>query len=189
MDVFCIHCNAQHFISEKITNRGFSFSDCCSHGAVDLEPTPTFPEELLNIFNGTHAKSNNFFENIRFYNNSLSFASFNANLVNFQSRRPAPYCFKIHGQIHYQINTALYPSENEHPEYGQLFFVDPQEAINYRMNLNSRLDYETVSLLDKIIRENNVFAQSYEIMKQEIANQRLLINSNDNNLNCNYYFP
>ena len=71
------------------------------------------------------------FERIRNINSMYSFASFNANLVNIPSGR-APYCFKIHGQIYYQINTALYPSENEEPTFGQLFFVDPQEAVVIR---------------------------------------------------------
>ena len=179
MDVLCVHCEAKHFVAEKVANKGLSFNDCCSHGAVHLEPTPAFPDELMRLFNGTHTKSNKFFQNIRVYNNSLSFASFNANLYNFQTRRLGPYCFKIHGQIYYQIKTALYPSENEQPAYGQLFIVDPQEAINYRINQNSQLDHDTISILDRIIREHNIFAQSYEMMKQEIANQSLLMNSNE----------
>ncbi|XP_058796825.1 uncharacterized protein LOC131667435 [Phymastichus coffea] len=176
MDILCIHCKAVHFVSEKVANKGFSFNDCCSHGAVALESILDFPPELYRLFNGNHPKSNNFFENIRYYNNSLSFASFNANLVNFQSRRPGPYCFKIHGQIYYQINTSLYPCENENPVYGQLFFVDQEEALNVRKIQNPHLDQETLSILDKVIRENNIFAQSYEMMKQEINNQRSLMN-------------
>ena len=121
MDVLCCHCNAQNFISKKVANKKLSFNDCCSHGVVALDPKPTFPEELLEMFNGTHRKSNNFFQNIKCYNNLLSFASFNANSHNFQSRRLGPYCFKIHGQIYYQINTGLYSSENESPLFGQLF--------------------------------------------------------------------
>ena len=35
------------------------------------------------------------------------------------------YCFKIQGQIYYQINETLYPSENDYPKYGQLFIVNP----------------------------------------------------------------
>ncbi|XP_058799382.1 uncharacterized protein LOC131668913 [Phymastichus coffea] len=176
MDTLCTHCNAKHFDSERVQRKGLSFNDCCSHGAVALDRTLDFPQELAFLFNGTHAKSNNFFEHIRYYNNSLSFASFNANLVNFQSRRPGPYCFKIHGQIYYQINTALYPSENEQPAFGQLFFVDQEEALNCRYTQNPHLDQETLSLLDKTIRENNIFAQSYAMMKQEINDQRLLMN-------------
>ena len=34
MNILCMHCNAKHFISEKIANKGLSFSDCCSHGTT-----------------------------------------------------------------------------------------------------------------------------------------------------------
>jgi len=108
MDVSCIHCNANHFAAEKISNKGNSFHDCCNHDAVYLEPLPQIPPFLLSLFNCNHVKSNKFFQHIRSYNRSFSFASFNANLVDFQYRRPGPYCFKIQGQIYYQINTALY---------------------------------------------------------------------------------
>lgn len=179
MNVKCIHCDALHFKSEKVSNKGLSFNDCCSHGTVKLEPTPIFPNELLNLFNGAHEKSNDFFKHIRHYNNLFSFASFNANLVNFGSRRSGPYCFKIQGQIYYQINTSLYPGEHEVPSYGQLFFVDQDEAMNVRMGQNSHLDQTTIEMLDRIIRENNIFAQSYRMMREEINQQRLI--NNDQN--------
>lgn len=136
MDVTCIHCNAKYFAAEKISNKGNSFLDCCDHSAVNLQPLPELPEFLKSLFDGSHIKSSDFFNHIRSYNSSFSFASFNANLVNFQERRPGPYCFKIHGQIYYQINTALYATQNENPTYGQLFIVDSNEAINHRLNKN-----------------------------------------------------
>ena len=179
MNILCKHCNAKHFTGEKISNKGLSFSDCCSHGSVKLQPMPTFPKDLLDMFNGSHVLSNDFFQHIRSYNNSLSFASFNANLVNFSLRRPGPFCFKIQGQIYYQINTALYPSENDSPSHGQLFIIDPKEATDIRMENISYLNYQTLEILDKIIRENNVFAKSYEMMNQEIRNQQSLLNDDD----------
>jgi len=114
MDVSCTHCNAKHFAAEKISNKGNSFHDCCNHGAIYLEPLPQLPQFLRNLFDDSHIKSNNFFKHIC-YNSSFSFASFNANLVNFPNRRPSSYCFKIQGQIYYQINTALYAAQNENP--------------------------------------------------------------------------
>jgi len=144
MDVSCVHCNAKHFAAEKISNKGNSFHDCCNHGLVHLQPLPECPQFIRTLFNNTHVKSNNFFQHIRSYNSSFSFASFNANLINFQDRRPGPYCFKIQGQIYYQINTALYAAQNESPTYGQLFIVDSNEAINHCLNQNSYLDFEII---------------------------------------------
>lgn len=177
MDVLCTHCEAKHFNSEKVANKGSSFNDCCSHGAVALDSVSDFLQETSTLFDGNHPKSNNFFGNIRYYNNSFSFASFKANLVNFQSRQPGPYCFKIHGQIYYQIDTALYPGENESPAYGQLFFVDQEEAFNVRQTQNPHLDQETLTMLDQTIKENNIFARSYAMMKQEINDQKLQMNA------------
>jgi len=78
------------------------------------------------------------------YNSSFSFTPFNANLVDFPNRRSSPYCFKIQGQIYYQINTALYAAQNQNPTYDQLFIIDSNEAINYRFIENSELDLEII---------------------------------------------
>jgi len=77
MDVFCTLCNAKHFAAEKISNMGNSFYDCYNHGAVYLESLPQPPQYLRSLFNDSHEKSNNFFQYIRSYNSSFSFA-FNA---------------------------------------------------------------------------------------------------------------
>ena len=112
MNVKCCHCQAKHFEKEKSKSNQNSFDDCCNHGKVELEPLPDFPYELQSLFENTHQKSNIFFKNIRRYNNSFAFASFNANLISFAGNRPGPYCFKIQGQIYYQMNTAFYPTPN-----------------------------------------------------------------------------
>ena len=195
MNVACIHCKALHFESEKVTNKGCSFNDCCSHGAVKLEPMPEFPEFLKSLFNGTHEKSNNFFQRIRVYNNSFAFASFKTNeIFNFQNLRRGPYCFKVQGQIYNRINTALNPEINQSPTFGQLFITDPDEAATCRINQNSeskldpnsksKLDRELMLTLDNFIRKHNIFAQSYQMMKQEIEEQqKTLSKSNNGGLN------
>ncbi|XP_058810469.1 uncharacterized protein LOC131675487 [Phymastichus coffea] len=180
MDVLCQHCKAKHFNDEKVSNKGLSFNDCCGHGTIKLDPLPNFPPELKNLFDGEHNKSSRFFDRIRHYNNSLSFASFNANLFNFRSQRSAPYCFKIQGQIYYQINTALYPSEGENPAFGQLFIIDQNEAMQYRIQQNSVLDYNLMAILDGIIRNNNIYAKSDEMMIDEIRMQQLIAETNGN---------
>ena len=168
----CKHCNAAHFVSEKISNMRNSFHDCCSHGKVFLEPLPKMPDELYSFVDGTHEKSVDFFERIRNYNASFSFASFNANLINFESTRPGPYCFRIQGQIYYQVNTALYPASDELPTYGQLFIVDSNEAIDSLQRRNTSLDRDILETLHRIMRDNNVFAQSYQMMGEELQSQQ-----------------
>ena len=95
MNELCIHCNAKHFKDEMVSGKGHSFNSCCSHGQVKLDPSPECPPYLCSLLDRSDYRSNAFFEQIRVYNNSFSFASFNANLFNFSNSRRAPYCFKI----------------------------------------------------------------------------------------------
>ena len=172
MNVECTHCKAKHFPNERVANKGDSFNDCCNHGNVELLLAPEFPIELKKLFDSEHELSPQFFQSIRLYNNLFSFASFNANLVNFNNRRPGPYCFKIQGQIYYQINTALHPTVNEKPSYGQLFIIDANEAIEHRMTaFNKDVHIDIVKVLEKIMRDYNIFAQSYEMMGDELKKQ------------------
>lgn len=174
MNVLCVHCEAKHFKSEKVSNKGNSFNDCCSHGKVVFEPLPDPPEILKKFFDGTHPLSNQFYNKIRQYNNS--FSSFNANLVKFNNRRQGPFCFKIQWQIYYQINTSLYPANDELPSFGQLFIVDTNEATNYKMNMNSTLHTEILNAIDNAMRQHNIFANSYQMMKEELDHM-----TNENN--------
>ncbi|XP_029678787.1 uncharacterized protein LOC115244912, partial [Formica exsecta] len=52
--------------------------------------------------------------------------------------------------------------------------MDSNEAIDHRLNQNSYLDFEIVQNLEHIMREINVFAQSYQMMGEELENQRRL---------------
>ena len=62
MDVNCIYCNTQHFSAERVSNKGDSFNDCCSH-RIRLEKLPEYPEQLRSLFDGSHDKSKFFFLN------------------------------------------------------------------------------------------------------------------------------
>ena len=74
MNVLCAVCKAKHFQEKKVPKKD-TFDDCCNHGKVILETLPEFPKELKSLFNNSHVKSNHFFNFIRLYNNSFSFAS------------------------------------------------------------------------------------------------------------------
>ncbi|XP_036148429.1 uncharacterized protein LOC118647495 [Monomorium pharaonis] len=52
--------------------------------------------------------------------------------------------------------------------------ANSNEAINYRIAENSDLDLEIIQNLEQIMRESNVFAQSYQMMSEELENQRRL---------------
>lgn len=85
MDVMCSHCHAKHFKAEEVANKKNSFSTCCSHGEVALDSLPDPPILLKQLFDRSHELSSHFHDRIRCYNNAFAFASFNANLVDFNS--------------------------------------------------------------------------------------------------------
>ncbi|XP_058809854.1 uncharacterized protein LOC131675045 [Phymastichus coffea] len=78
--------------------------------------------------------------------------------------------------LNVSMNTALYLSNGDLPSYGQLFIIDQHEALNYRIQQNPTIDYELMSILDSIIRNNNIYAKSYEMMKEEIRLQQMITN-------------
>ena len=91
MDETCPKCKALHFKCEK--NKNKIFTKCCSSGSTKLDFDFTVPPLIENLLTNKHEKSKQFKENIRKYNNALSFASFGAQQVHLDSR--GPYCFKI----------------------------------------------------------------------------------------------
>ena len=62
-----------------------------SAGKVNLNSMPDPPDYLRSLFDESNPNSREFYHNIRSYNNSLVFASFNANLIDFNGRRPSPF--------------------------------------------------------------------------------------------------
>ena len=95
MNVACIHYEAVHFADKTVAIKGSFFNDCCSHRATLLQTLPEFPSQLKALFENEHVYSNEFFTNIHHYNNSFSFAIFNANLANLSAQQRGPYCYKI----------------------------------------------------------------------------------------------
>ncbi|XP_051160511.1 uncharacterized protein LOC127290984 [Leptopilina boulardi] len=168
MNILCKHCNAKHFKAEQVPNKKNSFNDCCKHGKVILEDLPKPPLILQSLFDGTHELSNHFHERVRCYNNSFAFASFNANLVDFNNTRPGPYCFKIHGQVYYQMNTSIYAEDNSNPSFGQLFIVDQNESTDIRCNQFQTLNRDIINAIDTALRDCNIFVQSYRMMHEEM---------------------
>ena len=56
MNVECSVCTGLHFSEEKVEGKS-SFNDCCSHGKCLLEELPVIPDELQNLFMGSHRLS------------------------------------------------------------------------------------------------------------------------------------
>lgn len=97
MDSICRFCGALHFAAERSSDG--LFTQCCQKGKVILPEDefgnvlhyPPFLQSLLS--NPADPNYRNFRENIRSYNNSVSFASVGAKIVKLHGR--GPYCFKV----------------------------------------------------------------------------------------------
>ena len=57
------------------------------------------------------------------------------------------------------------------------FILDPQEAIDYKIAANVGTDREIMYSLEHMIRQYNLFTKSYVMMKEEIEQQRELLDS------------
>jgi len=71
MNIYCEHCSAKHFKSEKVANKGNSFNDCCYHGSVKLNFLIQPLDKLYELFIGNHPKSNRLLNRICGYNNTF----------------------------------------------------------------------------------------------------------------------
>ena len=59
------------------------------------------------------------------------------------------YSFVVCGQVYHKMNMTAHPTQNiqgvfERPQYGQLYFLDPDNAVNERVHI--RLILESVPL-------------------------------------------
>ncbi|XP_055860289.1 uncharacterized protein LOC129921730 [Biomphalaria glabrata] len=183
--ITCIHCQAIHFPEERVGNKvnRDSFGDCCLHGRISLE-APIFPNELIILFLGQHPLAQEFHKKIRNLNACFSLASFNVDddrTINSHGI----YSFIAAGMIYHKINLAVHPTQNpngdyERPQYGQLYFLDPDDAVNERIHhpYNSDINQDLMNRLEKIIRAVNCFAQAFKMMREVETETRQLASAN-----------
>ena len=175
MNKICQWCTARHFTKE-MPNDG-QFNKCCRKGAVKLPPRKDrngqvveYPAVLRDMLcNPRNPYYKNFRKNIRSYNSALSFASMGAKMERFTS---GPYVFKIHGQV-YHSTSHLTNVDGRQPAYAQLYVIDSEAALDHRLavSANEGLDRDVLRNLDEFIRNNNVIAQTYQMMREVMDTQ------------------
>lgn len=97
---------------------------------------------------------------IRYYNNSLAFASFGAKLDIIPGQ--GPQVFGI-CQI-YQNTYSLNPMSNEERNFGQLYIIDNEIANEIRSSTNLSCSKIILKEIDNILREINPYALAYKMM-------------------------
>lgn len=91
---------------------------------------------------------------------------------------PGTYCYKIHGAIYHTVNLAMRPDGGEKPSYAQLFFIDTQEALDFRKDLDPNKECEDDLMLeiDQLMRDINPYCEAlnmmHEVEAQEYAKAR-----------------
>ncbi|KAJ3831950.1 hypothetical protein F5878DRAFT_729527 [Lentinula raphanica] len=158
MEYQCQHCKALHWLSERITGSKQTnpqFGMCCKHGEVQIPLLPSPPDYLQLLFTSQDLQAKEFRENIAQYNAALAFTSVGVSTdesVNHHSRGPP--VFRIHGELKHWFGSLL-PKEGSAPAYAQLYILDPQSALQYRMQRNGNLKRETMEALQTLIRAVN----------------------------------
>ncbi|KAI1695168.1 PIF1-like helicase domain-containing protein [Ditylenchus destructor] len=183
-DFPCVHCGALHFKNEANQNElkknkaERSYDDCCSHGKIIYEDTPPFPNVLKSLFLKQHPRANEFIENIRNINASFGFVSINAHVKNLRGQ----YHYRIQGPLYHLFNHKAHPIPGTLPSYGQLFFLDTNQASDIRANnpLNARVSQELFREIETELRNsNNQLIKSYQMMYEVEKQQNELARRNN----------
>ncbi|KAJ7059824.1 hypothetical protein C8F01DRAFT_1293979 [Mycena amicta] len=137
---------------------------------VDVLDEP--PAELQALLVGTASQTNEFRKNIAQYNTALSFTLLGVKIDNMYNNGGGPYSFHIRGELCHRIGSLL-PAEGQNPTYAQLYFHEPQAALDYRMRNNSNLRRNTMQILQHVINANHKYAPLFVQAKEIIENQEI----------------
>uniref|UniRef100_A0A914YDI7 Uncharacterized protein n=1 Tax=Panagrolaimus superbus TaxID=310955 RepID=A0A914YDI7_9BILA len=175
-DKICKGCGAKHFRTEKVQKDG-TFTSCCKQGKIKMESgVPDYPQNLKDLMTKKHKNDKYvkvFDVNKRMINSSLSCAHMYAKNVNLAPG--VPY-LKIQGKVLHKMPRTYLPSGDNATFGGQNYIVDSAEATVARVQAgvknNIKLNEELMKELDETIREINIFAQAYTMLKETVAKQK-----------------
>lgn len=102
------------------------------HGRIELD-SPQFPNELVRLFVHCHPLTNEFHKRIRNLNSCFALASFTVD-DNRTINNRGIYTFIAAGNVYHKINIAAHPTQNsqgefQRPQYGQIYFLDNEDAV------------------------------------------------------------
>ena len=159
-------------MSTVITFPSEKFS-CCHDGKIHLDDHP-FPPELQRLFETADELSLHFRSKIRRYNTAFAFASLTAKFP------PPPHppgrdppVFRICGQLYHNY-AYLYPNNNNHPSFNQLYIYEPSEANNIRrLNpVTGECRPDVMEIIADILHNRNPYARFYRTMAEVERRER-----------------
>lgn len=166
MNIICPHCGALHWRDEETDKH--DFSSCCSAGKTVLPPLPDPPPQLRELYVGQSPQAKEFRNNIVQYNRAFAFTSLGVDQDFSVNKGSGPPVFRIHGELKHWSGTLL-PVNGRTPSYAQLYFYDPQIAVNFRTSNNPQQRRDTMALLEEVLRANNpyvrIYLHAYEILQ------------------------
>ena len=170
MTVTCGHCGALHWAAEAAggTKRNPVFELCCKKGDIQLDLLPAPPDLIRRLFEGETPREKAFRRHLRQYNAALTFVSIKYTPDTRLARNTGPDCFQIHGEL-YHLQGPLDVTEHETPQYAQLFFYDPDFAVEARANRNTDLDPTLLRQLTDMLHEVNPYIPLYQTAKERLA--------------------
>src|SRR5204863_8421042 len=103
-----------------------------------------------------------FQQNIRSYNNSITFTSLGAKLdhaITDTMNAAGVYTFRIHGALHHSMGSLLRPP-GERPRFAQVYLYDSaEEQLQFCQETHPDLDLEILQLLSTVLRDVNPLVQ------------------------------
>ncbi|XP_026435136.1 uncharacterized protein LOC113332849 [Papaver somniferum] len=147
MNVKCKDCGALHFMDERLTKsspKNPLFGSCCLEGRIRLPNLKEPPQQLKELYEGTHRLARLFQRYMPRYNSCNAFTSLGCTLKPRELKGKGPLVFTIHGELRHQTSTLL-PENGDRATYSQLYIYDPSDVVSKRMKDNPMLDKEVPS--------------------------------------------
>ncbi|KAG2216561.1 hypothetical protein INT45_013570 [Circinella minor] len=168
MNVNCPFCNARMRIDERVKSSSVlnpRFGICCTQGKIRL-PLPRAPptplRELLTNHDESNENASDFHTHIRAYNTLFAFASIRANWDrDLANRRNGVSTFRINGTMYHCLG-SLRATTHAQAQFAQIYFADTQEQLARRTSLRSRLNPDTIAMLQRVVETHNPFATTLQ---------------------------
>jgi hypothetical protein len=161
---------AERLAAHPSSKRNPLFGSCCRQGKINLPLLPAPPLAIRHLYVGDSTEAREFRTHIRKYNAALAFTSVGDNQDHAINRRGgSPWVYRISAELRHRAGTLL-PSEGRSPTYLQLYFFDPHDSLEYRMQHNPTLRPDTMDMLQNTLSHSHQYVEwfqhAYEILAE-----------------------
>lgn len=167
MRVECSFCHAMLWLNERASASKSEplFQLCCGKGRYIMKDFEPLPPLLTGLLTNTDPVSKEFQNNIRAYNNVLSFTSLGVKLDHdVNNDRMGAYAFRIHGNVYHRIGTSLHPEDGAAPSFAQIYVYDAANELQNRLHRMPFLASDTLHQLQSLMHSVNPYARDFKTM-------------------------